>query len=808
MSKKKKNVFQLPYIGIETDKYPVLYHEEGHYSVVMGINNTVLRYSGDEDMFYEFHSEFTNIIKLLGAGYHVQKLDIFSTKKLNYNIDGKDYLSSAYFNSFNGRNFKDITTILVITKITKRSNFITYNPKEWKLFNINIEKVIGLLNEGGFNPKIYNEQQIDNLVKRSIAFDFMNDTFSIGNLKVEDEHINLGDRIFRSTSIIDVDEIQLPSQISPNTTIKSNGSDFPTDLFSFLYDIDSELLIYNQVIEVKDQIKERRIIEQKRDRHSSMPDPSNELAVKDIEGVLDDLAKSNQLLVNCHFSVSLVDTPEKVNTAYNDFEGKLFQLGIVPSKRTYNQLEVFASILPGNTPTLQEYDYFKTTIDPALCFFYKENLRNSDESDFKIFFSDREGIPTGVDISDLPMQTNRINNRNKFILGPSGSGKSFFMNHVVRQYLLQDTDIVLVDVGHSYSGLCEYYNGTYITYTQEKPITMNPFFISKEEFNIEKKANLKTLIGLLWKGAEGTLTKVEDNVISETINEYMNTFFLEGRQSELGFNSFYTFSLEFIAKEIQENELDFNLKEFKYILKDFYKGGEYETLLNANLDDSLFNENLIVFEIDSIKDNKILFPIVTMIIMDIFLQKMRGRKKRKCLIIEEAWKAIASPMMADYILYLYKTVRKFFGEAMLVTQELDDILKSEILKNSVLNNSDTVILLDQSKFKDNYDEVAKLLGLNEVEKNKIFTINKLDNKENRGRFKEVYISLGGTGEVWGVEVSTREYLVFTTEFSEKEALGIYTKKFNSFEKGLDAFVKDLESSNLSLPKFVSNVLAS
>jgi conjugation system TraG family ATPase len=334
--------------------------------------------------------------------------------------------------------------------------------------------------------------------------------------------------------------------------------------------------------------------------------------------------------------------------------------------------------------------------------------------------------------------------------------------------MLYNMDVVIVDTGHSYSGLCAYFGGKYITYSEKKPITMNPFLIEEDEYNIEKKDFLSTLIGLLWKGADGSLTAVERDVISSLISSYYAGFFGDvdfGDYEvwELSFNCFYEFALYKIPKIKMEERIPFDLDEFRYVLKKFYKGGEFDTILNEVSDQSLFTEKFVVFEIDAVKENRILFPIVTLIIMDVFIQKMRHRKEqRKALIVEEAWKAIASPLMAGYLLYLYKTVRKFYGEAIVVTQELSDILGNAVVKDSILNNSDTVCLLDQSKFRENYQDIAKLLAITETEQKKIFTINKLENKEGRGRFKEVYIRRGNSGEVYGVEVSLYQYLAYTT----------------------------------------------
>ena len=436
-------------------------------------------------------------------------------------------------------------------------------------------------------------------------------------------------------------------------------------------------------------------------------------------------------------------------------------------------------------------------------------------SNFQIRLTDRQGIPVKIDPADLPMQTNRINNRNKFVLGPSGSGKSFFMNALVEQYCMYNKsetprwlmDVVIVDTGHSYSGLCAYYGGKYITYTEKDPITTNPFAITREEYNIEKKDALLTLISVLWKSADGKISQVESDVISNTISEYYQVHFDEVSKIDRPcFNSFYEFALAFIPELIQKENIPFNIDEFRFVLKKFYKGGEYGSLLNEEVDQSLFGEAFIVFEIDSIKEHKVLFPIVTLIIMDVFIQKMRFRsKQRKALIIEEAWKAIASPLMANYILYLYKTVRKFWGEAIVVTQELGDIIGNTVVKDSIVNNSDTIILLDQAKFKDHYNEIASLLSINEHERKKIFTINQFDNTEGRGRFKEVYIRRGASGEVYGVEVSLYQYLTYTTEKPEKAAVEIYTDRFGSYQHGLDHFVRDYENSKMELNRFFSLV---
>lgn len=583
-----------------------------------------------------------------------------------------------------------------------------------------------------------------------------------------------------------------------------------------------KVMIFNQVIDIPSQFMTLKKLELKKKRHSGIPDPANMLCVEDIDLLLNDVARENQLLVNCHFNIVLAAKQEKIQRAANFIESALFSLGIIASKNGYNQLELFRCALPGNAVELKDYDWFLTTCDAAICFFLKESMPLDEPSDFLVRFTDRQGIPVGIDVADLPMRTNRINNRNKFVLGPSGSGKSFFMNSLIEQYMLYNMDMVIVDTGHSYSGLCSYYNGKYITYTDKKPITMNPFQIKAEEFNIEKRDFLSTLVGLLWKGADGTFTQVERDVISNVIGAYYLLYFEQGETpvepesdlapaksvfiEQLNFNSFYEFALWKIPEIKQEERIPFDVDEFRYVLKKFYKGAEFAAILNEPADASLFTERFIVFEIDAVKENRVLFPIVTLIIMDVFIQKMRFRSaRRKALVVEEAWKAIASPLMAGYLLYLYKTVRKFWGEAIVVTQELGDIIGNAVVKDSILNNSDTICLLDQTKFKDNYGAIASLLSINETERKKIFSINQLENTDGRGRFKEVYIRRGSFGEVYGVEVSLHQYITFSTEKPEKSALEVYIERFGSYHRALDLFVNDFHTSKLTLSQFVSHI---
>ena len=802
----KNQVFKLPYIGVQTGgDFDLLIGENGECSILIKLTNPVTRFSATSAAYEDFHRLMNNIVKILGDGYLLQKLDVLS--KSVYPVKHADeYLQQKYFEHFAGREFIRVETYLAITLQVKKGAFYVYDPKKLRDFKQLCGKVLDILQASRIVPQVLKEKQINLLVMQLLSMNFSGPV-SLNNYKPDDNGIGMGERAMRSINLVNIDEIELPPDVGTHIELNEKESlrGFPVDFLSFLFDVpDFEVIVFNQVIEIPPQVATLRKLEAKKKKHSGIPDPANNLCVEDIDLLLNDVARESQVLVNCHFNILVTAKNHLLQKACNFIESALFQLGVIVSKNAYNQLELFRCTMPGNAVEAKEYDWFQTTCDAALCFFLKESMPQDEPSDFLIRFTDRQGVPVGFDPSDLPMRTNRINNRNKFVLGPSGSGKSFFMNALIQQYMGYNMDMVIVDTGHSYSGLCSYYNGQYITYTDEKPITMNPFQITESEYNIEKKDFLGTLIGLLWKGTEGTFNPVERDVISNVISAYYLLFFAE--KGELKFDTFYEFALEKIPEIRAEEKIPFDLDEFRYVLKKFYKGGEFGMILNQAADESLFSERFIVFEIDNIKESKILFPIVTVIIMDVFIQKMRLRKsQRKALVLEEAWKALASPIMANFLLYLNKTVRKFWGEIIEVTQELGDILGNPIVKDSIISNSDTVILLDQSKFKDNYAEIAALLSINETERRKIFSINQLNNTDGRGRFKEVYIRRGSTGEVYGVEVALAQYLTYTTEKPEKSAIEAYVHRFGNYPKALDAFIHDFNLSRLAMPAFINFV---
>lgn len=930
---KRAKIFEDIYFSVEdVENKGIIYTKKGDYSAVLEMENPIKKYSADTDSYYDFTTLMASVIQVLGEGYALHKQDVFVRKNFDMSRvaakkkkgSKRAFLSEAYFRFFNGREYTEATTYLVITQKGKKGGIHTYDNSKWRDFLVKIQKVSDRLKSGEINCRFLSAAECKEYADRFFAFDFKNKNISMTDFKVDSEKIGMGNKQIKVYSLLDVDSIGLPGNIRPYTDVSVNNAVISQDL---LADIDHvpgvDSIVYNQVIFLPNQKREMMKLDKKKNRHASIPNPNNQIAVEDINAVQNELARNGKILVYAHYNL-IVQTSSDYDfqKVTNSLENIFARYNIHISKRAYNQLELFVASFPGNCFRLnQDYDQFLTLSEAALCLMYKERQAVGDDSALKCYYTDRQGLPLAVDTSGKEGKKRYTNNSNFFVLGPSGSGKSFFMNTVMRQYREQDTDIVIIDTGDSYEGLCSYFDGTYISYSKEKPISMNPFKVTDAEFNEnfgEKKNFLKSLIFQLFKGAEFP-TKLEDAVINQTIVEYYEEYFhpfegfneeerkemktkllLEDKKNgeydkfeeeleerygdeyeieeleykklsdrdkriseklkaviedraategekevaqralqrltpevienkylmriehqidkierqkkklkvtELSFNSYYEFAVERIPQIMKQQNIQFNIHDFATILQAFYKGGENESILNNDIDGSLFDEKFIVFEIDKVKDDPVLFPILTLIIMDVFTQKMRIKKGRKCLVIEEAWKAIATPVMADYIKYLYKTARKHWAMVGVVTQEIQDITSSPIVKEAIINNSDVFMLLDQSKFKDKFDDIKATLSLTDIDCKKIFTINRLDNHEGRSRFQEVFIKRGQDGEVYGVEEPPECYINYTTEKVEKEAFKFYRKQLKgSYQHGIEVFVKDWKDSGLDCTSFAKLVM--
>ncbi|NGY37673.1 TraG family conjugative transposon ATPase [Flavobacterium sp. XN-5] len=750
------------------------------------------------------HSAWHKAIKTLPDFTIVHKQDWYIKENYAPDLakDDQSFLAKSYQRHFNERPFLNHYCYLFLTKTSKermrmQSNFSslckgTLIPKEIRdkevihRFMEAIAQFERIVNDSGFIKlqRLTEDEIIGTDGKQGLLEQYLTLSREVGtpmqDIALGGEEIRIGNKRLCLHTLSDTDD--LPGTVSADTRFEKLSTDRSDCRLSFAAPVGLLLScnhIYNQYLFLDNSEANLQKFEKSaRNMHSlARYSRANQINKEWIEKYLNEAHSFGLSSIRAHFNImAWSDDANELKQIKNDSGSALALMECKPRHNSTDVATLYWAGMPGNAGDFPSEESFYTFIEPALCFFTEETNYDNSPSPFGIKMADRlTGKPIHLDISDLPMKRGIITNRNKFILGPSGSGKSFFTNHMVRQYYEQGAHVLLVDTGNSYQGLCELIkgktkgeDGVYFTYTEDNPIAFNPFYTDDGVFDIEKRESVKTLILTLWKRDDEPPTRSEEVALSNAVSGYIERI----KQDDIfpSFNGFYEYvkgDYRKVLEEKQVREKDFDIANFLNVLEPYYKGGEYDYLLNSDKQLDLLSKRFIVFEIDAIKDHKILFPIVTIIIMEVFINKMRRLKGiRKLILIEEAWKAIAKEGMAEYIKYLFKTVRKFFGEAIVVTQEVDDIIQSPIVKESIINNSDCKILLDQRKYMNKFDDIQAMLGLTDKEKAQVLSIN-MNNDPSR-LYKEVWIGLGGThSAVYATEVSLEEYLAYTTEETEK-----------------------------------------
>jgi conjugation system TraG family ATPase len=750
------------------------------------------------------HAAWHKAIKTLPDYTVVHKQDWFikETYAPDLTEEGLSFLGKSYKQHFNERPFLNHYCYLFLTKTTKecmrmQSNFSSLCrgkliPKEARdkeavhQFMEAVAQFERIVNDSGLvkMTRLTEEDIVGTDEKQGLLEQYLtlstSDDEPMQDIALGAEEVRIGNKRLCLHTLSDTDD--LPGTVSADTRYEKLSTDRSDCKLSFAAPVGLLLScnhIYNQYLFLDNSDDNLRKFEKSAKNMHSLArySRSNQINKEWIERYLNEAHSFGLSSIRAHFNVvAWSDDPAELKQLKNDTGSALALMECKPRHNTTDVATLYWAGIPGNAGDFPSEESFYTFIEPALCFFSQETNYRDSPSPFGLKMADRlTGNPIHLDISDLPMKRGVITNRNKFILGPSGSGKSFFTNHMVRQYYEQGAHVLLVDTGNSYQGLCELINGktksedgVYFTYTEANPIAFNPFYTDDGVFDIEKRESVKTLVLTLWKRDDEPPTRAEEVALSNAVSGYIDQ--IKQQAAIPSFNGFYDYvkgDYQNVLEEKKVREKDFDLANFLNVLEPYYKGGEYDYLLNSDKQLDLLNKRFIVFEIDAIKDHKILFPIVTIIIMEVFINKMRRLKgQRKLILIEEAWKAIAKEGMADYIKYLFKTVRKFFGEAIVVTQEVDDIIQSPIVKESIINNSDCKILLDQRKYMNKFDDIQAMLGLTDKEKAQVLSIN-MNNDPSR-LYKEVWIGLGGVqSAVYATEVSLEEYLAYTTEETEK-----------------------------------------
>ena len=746
--------------------------------------------------------------------------DFYRSTKCAVDKEERSFLATASNRFFSNRRYLEHECIISITKMPAKRQVSNSSTNNLLRTSITPEQTVSvkalqdwegqvaqfkkLMKEAGISlTRLTDEEIISDQKKAGVIEQYV---YQIGDSNkpiIKDidfnGHVKVGDDICQFFTLADIDSF--PAYCSSRITHDAYSTDrtaFPVGYSSpigLLLPIEHVTSIY---IFLGNANESKRRNERKAKRTLSLANYSRENAFSNqaVNEYLHELTADSKR--PCFLNITVMTTATDKEEAAKQIEmvrAAFAQVDAVPKQETVCASQLFFAGIPGNGADMPSDHVIETFIDQASCFI-NSDAPYINASHCTLRLAERLwGRPVDVDLFDEPMEKGIITNRNMIVVGGSGGGKSVFTNHLSRSLYDSGAHAVIVDIGGSYKGLCTLLNGYYFTYSEANPIRFNPFYISaNESLDTEKKESLKALLVSLWKKENESFNRAEYVALSNALQGYYD-WLLFNKGVFPSFNTFYEY-LESVyvcvLKQHKVKDKDFDIDNFLYVLRPYYKGGEFDYLLNADQNLDLLQQRFIVFELDNIKDHPILFPVVTLIIMELFISKMRKLKGlRKVLVIEEAWKAIAKAGMAEFIKYVYKTVRKFNGIAIVVTQELDDVISSPVIKEAIINNADIKVLMDMRKFMNKFDGLQAALGLSDKGKTILLSVNR--NNEPGKKYREVFIDLGGQiMKVYRNELSPEEYFTYTTEEKEKIKVLQYAEKWGSMEKGIKKLVAQLK----------------
>ena len=641
------------------------------------------------------HGAWLKALRVLPDYTIVHKQDYFTEEHYRPDLaSDESFLGRAFERHFTARPFLRHSCYLFVTKTSKeqmrrRSDFSSLCrgfivPQEIRdtesvtLFLDAAEQMRRILCDAGFirlepltADEIVGTADDSGLIARYFALG-TEGIVTNEDLRLDDGQIRIGNRSLAMYTLSDLDYV--PQAVGTDSRYERFSTDRSDCRLSFA--APAGLLlghphIYNQYVFLDNHAETLKSLEARARNMNSLARYSRANSVNKewIDLYLNEAHTEGYRSVRCHCNVLIwADSETALKGICNDVGSQLALMGCTPHRNTVDVPALFWAGIPGAEGEFPAEESFPTFLEQALCFFAEETAYRSSPSPFGIKLVDRlSGIPLHLDISDEPIKRGITTNRNKFVLGPSGSGKSFFMNHLIRHYYEQGAHVLLIDTGNSYKGLCELIHrrtrgedGIYLNYTDEAPICFNPFYVEDGVYDVEKRESIKTLILTLWKREDEAPTRSEEVALSNAVNLYL-TKIKSDPAVVPSFDTFYEFVATDYRRLLQQKkvrEKDFDWANFLNVLEPFYRGGEYDYLLNSNRQMDLLHKRFIVFELDNISENRTLLPVVTIIIMETFLAKMRRLQGvRKVLLLEEAWKAIAKEGMASYVKYLCAPVQ-------------------------------------------------------------------------------------------------------------------------------------------------------
>lgn len=386
-------------------------------------------------------------------------------------------------------------------------------------------------------------------------------------------------------------------------------------------------------------------------------------------------------------------------------------------------------------------------------------------------YNDRFGTPVKINLWDYPT----LNNKNRIVIGPSGSGKSFWLNNYILQSYELGRDIMIIDIGGSYRSMIALNGGKYFDSTEQKKFAFNPFLCDRDkngkylyidtsdaESADDQIKTIVAIISYIWKARE-QMMPAETAILRKSIigfYDHVNNSSV-GQSNERIFPDMKAYR-KYLQEVFRNRMSDFEKQKFEIeeliLLLEPYTDGELSFLLNAKENVDIVHDKLIAFDMED-ASKKEYFPLVAIITLQMIVDKIKKRQgMMKELIIDEALDFLQDEKFGDFIAYLYRTFRKKEGSITLAAQNILFLKNMPSgIKDSIIINCATKIILDHSEHRQNLPEIQSVLSINDEE---IYMIESLQRTD---RWREFFIKMSNDAFIFRNEVSDFAAVAFDSK---------------------------------------------
>lgn len=764
-------------------------------------------YGLSEKDFEDIHGSWFQAFKSLPTNTVIHKQDIYQKRLYKADkISNHTFLQKATHNHFKGREFIEHQSyfyfILPHSKGLNASKFT--NPfrkvekgihkkldQSVKEFMASVNDAVSFVNNSRkVSLKPLNQKEL--LDQTNTYFNGFNEGFDT-DIQLKKNEVEIGENHF--------DVLAVNSELCFGDVVQSSKTNdkFTSDDFVFHQGfIDglglnlNENHIVNQIIYLDDKHKWRKLLEKKIEELSKSSNfgTQNKVVLKKIEAIVSKInADDSSRIIRGHLNIIFWSpVARELSTIASKIKTEFKELDIVPyypkgeERKNYflNSYCCFAS-------NFSNEDLYVTDLKHALCLYINNTNYKSDDTG--IIFNDRQyNIPILKDVWD--QNKKRIKARNFAIFAPTGEGKSFLANNILRQYFEQDVRLVIIDLGGSYSKFAKLYPDDHIIlrYEQGKNLGINPFYItSKDDLTPECLEDLAVfLLELLAEGNQ--VSKAKEVAIKKVLRHY----YQNGVDNTHSLTSLYQFvddKKETLMEELKIREEHFSVYNFLHILSEYVDDGLYSFLFNVSKDQSyrIEDKRMIVFELDEVKDNKEILSVMLKLIKSAIQRTIwRNRSERGIILFDEFAKQLKFDNVLESVEFYYQAIRKQNGAIGIILQSINQ-LPNTSTSASILENTQVIYSLRNEK---GYEELKSRLNLSSHDLNQLKSIR--NNLTGSRKYTEMFIKIGKESNIFRLEVPKEVYAAYLTDGNESDRIMRIYEKTNNMEEAIKEFINKKE----------------